>query len=485
MTKKTTMALCLGLSLNFAFGAVLPQEGQGPLFRSTDKQLEETFNWACNMAMSYAHDGNDPVGYWYEAALPQREAFCMRDVCHQSVGAQILGLARHNKNMLTHFVENISEEKDWCTYWEINRYNQPAPIDYKNDNEFWYNLCANPDVVQACLKMYEWTGDKDYLEDTRFTNFYDKSLDEYITRWQLSPEEIMSRPRFMNLPENFDPNYNFHACRGIASYVENFHGLSVGVDLIASLYAGYTAHARMALMNGQKKTARKDIVTAEASRALLDTQWWDAAHNRYQTFWTEEHKFYRGEGIPFLLWFGAVSRPERIRASVEDILQKEWNVENLSAFPALLYRFVYLSDAYRILVSLPHVDRCEYPEVSFGVIEGIVCGSAGILPSASESSIGTCYRLADKGQDIEVGRLPVFDGHITLRHSGAAKSRLENHTGRKITWKAAFPGAYSKVKAGKKTYKTIQTEDAKGNVTSTASIPLENGDSLTAEALKI
>lgn len=70
MTKKTTMALCLGLSLNFALGAVLPQEGQGPLFRSTDKQLEETFNWACNMAMSYAHDGSDPVGYWYEAALP-------------------------------------------------------------------------------------------------------------------------------------------------------------------------------------------------------------------------------------------------------------------------------------------------------------------------------------------------------------------------------------------------------------------------------
>lgn len=27
------------------------------------------------MALSYAHDGTDPVGYWYEAALLQREAF--------------------------------------------------------------------------------------------------------------------------------------------------------------------------------------------------------------------------------------------------------------------------------------------------------------------------------------------------------------------------------------------------------------------------
>jgi len=31
------------------------------------------------------------VGYWYEAALPGREAFCMRDVSHQSIGAETLG----------------------------------------------------------------------------------------------------------------------------------------------------------------------------------------------------------------------------------------------------------------------------------------------------------------------------------------------------------------------------------------------------------
>lgn len=104
------------------------------------------------MALSYVHDGSDPVGYWYEAALPQREAFCMRDVSHQSVGAQILGLAEHNKNMFGKFAKNISESKDWCTYWEINRYDKPAPADYANDKEFWYNLNANFDVIQACWK---------------------------------------------------------------------------------------------------------------------------------------------------------------------------------------------------------------------------------------------------------------------------------------------------------------------------------------------
>ena len=59
-------------------------------FTSSDKKLEETYKWAQQMALSYAHDRNDSVGAWYEAALPQREAFCMRDVSHQTVGAQIL-----------------------------------------------------------------------------------------------------------------------------------------------------------------------------------------------------------------------------------------------------------------------------------------------------------------------------------------------------------------------------------------------------------
>ena len=69
---------------------------------------------------------SDPVGPWYEAALPGREAFCIRDVSHQCIGAEILGQGKQNLNMLRKFVENISEAKDFCSYWEINRHNLPA-----------------------------------------------------------------------------------------------------------------------------------------------------------------------------------------------------------------------------------------------------------------------------------------------------------------------------------------------------------------------
>ena len=124
--------------------------------------------WAKEKALSYAHDDSDPVGFWYEAALPNREAFCMRDVSHQSVGAEILGLSKHNRNMLLKFAQNISESKDYASYWEIKRYNQPAPVDYESDRDFWYNLPANFDLIFTMNRLFEWTQDSTYIEHPSF-----------------------------------------------------------------------------------------------------------------------------------------------------------------------------------------------------------------------------------------------------------------------------------------------------------------------------
>lgn len=459
---------------------VLPQD-QISVFTSTNNDLEKTYNWARKMALSYAHDGTDPVGYWYEAALPQREAFCMRDVSHQSVGAHILGLEKHNKNMFTKFAENISEGKDWCSYWEINRYNEPAPADYTNDKEFWYNLNANFDVLQACYKMYEWTGDEDYLKNPTFTNFYDKSLNEYVKHWMLEPENIMDRPRYMHQPENFDLKNNFHTCRGLASYVENFRGLTLGVDLLASIYAGYNAHAKMSEICGDNVTAQKHREKAKDYQDIIENKWWDEENQYYQTFWTEDRTFHRGEGVPFVLWFDAAGNNKRINASVKDILSKEWNVENLSAFPALLYRLGYDDEAYNYLVSLPTMNRCEYPEVSYGVIEGCVGGLMGIVPSASKKSLTTCSHLADDSE-AQIENLPLWNGYITLKHNGKMVSTLTNNTGGNLKWNVSFMGEFSKISIDGKEYNTKISEDSKGNIISTAEFEIGNKQIIEAKA---
>ena len=133
-------------------------------FSCSDPKLTQAFQWAKEQALAYAFEG-DPVGKWYEAALPGREAFCMRDTAHQATGAHFLGLAEHTYNMLYKFAVNISPSRDWCSFWEIDRHDRPAPVDYTDDTDFWYNLPANFDVLDCCYRQYCWTGDRRYLED--------------------------------------------------------------------------------------------------------------------------------------------------------------------------------------------------------------------------------------------------------------------------------------------------------------------------------
>jgi len=188
----------------FVFIIGFSQSEKSVTFSSNIKELNTAFDWAKNKALSFANDGTDPVGYWYEAALPNREAFCMRDVSHQAIGAEILGLSKHNWNMLLKFTQNISKEKDYCSWWEINRYNKPAPVDYENDKDFWYNLPANFDVIYNAHRLYLWTGNKEYLNNSDFNNFYKLSLNEYVEHWDLGYDKVERRKRDMHLhkPEN-------------------------------------------------------------------------------------------------------------------------------------------------------------------------------------------------------------------------------------------------------------------------------------------
>lgn len=451
-------------------------------FASNDKTLEDCFQWAKKQALVYAHDGTDSVGFWYEAALPNREAFCMRDVSHQSVGAQILGLKAHNKNMFLKFAQNISESKDWCSYWEINRYNRPAPVDYANDREFWYNLNANFDVTLACLKMYEWTADDSFLKDKMFVNFFEKTYDKYVYHWQLDVPHLMTRPRFMHTPELFNPNKGFHACRGLASYVENFDGLNMSLDLICYLYAGYKTYSQMLLLNGKKQEAEMYADKAVEYQKLMENNWWNEEKHYYHTFHTTANEYYKGEGVTFALWTDAIFSAERIRYSVEELLSKEWNVENESYFPTLLYRYGYNKEAYDYLIKLRSNRRNAYPEVSYAWIEGLVGGYMGIKPEASTNSICTLFRAV--GDDTaEVTNVPVWNGSVSLQHKGHQESRLRNNTGKSFIWKACFLGTWSQAEVNGKKIAVEHIADILGNKFTVVKVKIGRDKELTVTVL--
>ena len=441
-------------------------------FTSTDTALTATFAWARDMAMSYVHDSGDPVGPWYEAALPGRHSFCMRDLAHQAVAGHLLGLDGHNRNMTGRIAANISGSKDWCSYWETERTGRPTPCDYANDKEFWYNLPANFDIMRACLELYEWTGDTDYLTHPDYVNFYRRTARDYASRWQLTPDSIMSRRRYMNTPEPFNPKNGFHTCRGLPSYAENFSGITVAVDLVGAARKGYEAYAELRRLGGDS-SGEAAFARGRAGDygELIENVWWDDSLGRYNTYYKEDGTFHRGEGLPYLLLIDAIGHKSE---AVADVLSRDWNVENLSAFPCFLYRLGYADKAHEILTSLPGVKRSDYPEVSFGAVEGIFRGLMGIEASASRGTVATCHRGAADVTDSATG-VPVAGGTVDVTHKGHTSSTLTNRTGRTLKWEASFAGSPAQLYSNGRKVRSSVSRDAAGNPVTTATVKVKPG----------
>jgi len=406
-------------------------------FHSSDTALSNAFSWAKDMALHYKAPPGDPVGPWYESALPPRDAFCMRDVSHQSIGAEILGMHPENRNMFTKFTGHISASKDWCSYWEIDKANRPSPSDYRNDREFWYNLNANFDVMDACWRTYLWTGDSLYLEGPAFLNFYDRTAHEYIEKWILQPDSLLLRPAYPNAPVPFNMEDAFHRCRGLPSYSEGIPNLKMGVDLVGALYRGLSSYAAILAKNGHSAASARYLTKARAYQAHIESDWWDSNAQLYHTHYTNDHQFGEAEGETFLLWFDVLKNAMRKKRTIEHLLSMDLNVENLSYLPLQYYRSGYEKEARSLILRLvsPATQRREYPEVSYGMVEAIVQGLMGVEVDARTRAVSTCYGSSDRAR-AQLVDLPVLNTTITLTHYGSGRSSIVNTGRHAIRWKA-------------------------------------------------
>jgi hypothetical protein len=465
-----------------SFSVVFAQE-TGVKFTSSDKEMERAFNWAKGMALHYKGNAADPVGPWYESALPPRAAFCMRDVSHQSIGAEILGLSRENNNMFTLFAKNISASKNWCSYWEINKTGKPAPEDYRNDQEFWYNLPANFDVLYATWRLYLWTGNKYYINDPAFIRFQEKSVGEYIDSWVLSADSLLNRPSHPNAPIPFNENDSFHRCRGLPSYSEGVPNLKTGADLVAALYRGLITYAAILAEKGQKKEAALYTQKAERYRQRLEADWWDEQNARYYTYYSNAGKFGKDEGETFLLWFDALKNTTRVKKTIEHIASKTWNVENTSYLPLLFYKNGYWDKArsYILYLSDSSTARREYPEVSFGVIEGIVQGLMGVVPDAQTNTISTVYKMNSTG-NAGIKHLALIHTMVDIAHINNHQSVITNTGKQSFKWKAMFYGRYRLAYANGISLSIKKKTDPQGRVISFVEVIVKPGKKINVKA---
>ncbi|MBK6459065.1 MAG: hypothetical protein IPF87_23790 [Gemmatimonadetes bacterium] len=449
-----------------ASGALQSSTSTAPLaLASDDVQLMKAFTWATRQATTYAFEG-DAVGPWFEAALPGRQAFCMRDVAHQAMGAHALGMQRHVRNMLRHFAAGISDARDWASLWEIDRHGQPAHADYRNDRDFWYNLPANFDVLDAAYRMFLWSDDPAYVTDPVFLNFYDRSVTDYVTRWSLGVDSVMTRARIMNRSLTRDPFAQFADTRGIPGYHEEGDHFVVGLDLLAAQYAGFAAYARIQEARGDFAATRLWLGRAEAVKTLVSTTWWDSSSQTFYDFLSTDHRLVHraaGQWNSAPLYWPVAADGAQARGALQGLVRqlqasRSAPIEEQSHHPEVLYRHGESDLAYDQIMDLTRADRArrEYPEVSFSVVGAVVTGLMGVsvdpvppggdsalLPYFANRHVMTLSQLTPKSGWVELRHLPVRANDVTIRHDGRSASEFTNHRGPALVWQAAFPGRVS------------------------------------------
>ena len=431
----------------FEGGGAEAHSAEGALeFDSSDTTLVRGFQWAKGQALAYVRDG-DPVGPWYEASLPGRNAFCMRDVSHMSTGAHFLGLGVRTRNMLHRFAEHISASKQWCTWWEITREGKPAPVDYNNDHDFWYDLPANFDVLDTCYRQWLWTRDDAYLDDI-FLNYYRRTVTDYVEQWDHNKDGLLE-----HLPQ--------YGHMGIGTYDEDLaNDVLVGADLIAAQYAAYCCYAGFQRARNQDAVAKEFTAKADALKSLYNRDWWDASSNSYRAALGEDGTFHKdlkastGRGdIEFPLYYGLTESGPKTRASL-DVLEKclqldeaaidgvIGGVEGRSYLPDLFYKYGRSQSGYTALVAMmnPILKRREYPEVSYTVIGNLGSGLMGIRPSPNSEAIETYPQLNSDTGWAAMHHVPAGNNVVSIRHTENRETTLSNERGPAIAWRASFPG---------------------------------------------
>lgn len=452
-------------------------------FATSDGQLEKGFDWAKRQCMAFAFD-DDPVGPWYEAAEPGREAFCMRDTAHQAMGAHALGLIRHNHNMLRRFAENVSDARDWCSLWEIDRYNRPAPVDYRDDAEFWFNLPANFDILDCCYRMYLWSGDLSYVNDPVFLNYYEHTVTDYVRRWALDLDEVMTRPRLLNVRGMPVAGKKFQVNRGIPGYDEQDHDYTLSVEVLACQYAAYVAYARIQAVRGDAERAAALQRQADAVKALVNTTWWNEAQGAYYSRLDGEHHL-QGRAGTGLLYRGIVDDPTRIAAALRD---GRASVE-------VLYRYGDPDAAYARMIDIAFGGRSrrEYPEVPFSWVGALVNGTMGIDLEATsavqawtegywvQAVVRTQSGLGTKVGWAELRNLPIRANEVTVRHEGLRKTTFTNQHGPALLWKAMFAGKHDALLVNGRSVKAKLDRDAVGRDVSWVRVTVGGGGTSTVE----
>jgi hypothetical protein len=415
---------------------------------SSSQYLVDAFNWNKSKALRCVVTGKSNNIPCYQAAYSDRDCFCIRDACHQSEGAALLGLNAENLSMWRTFARLQTAARGYFTVWEVN-FSGGIYLcgggDYQSDEIFIRMIPGMPELVEKAYALYLWSGDESWIKDPVLTDFYESTMNKCLKQVDDNNDGI-GEGHFNDIQ---GPNGSY--CEGSA------HGFGVGGDNISSTWAAYNAYAKLLTAMGKIPEASASREKARNIKGHYDKDWWS----------TEGNCYYSGRSIGLDRWFTefnqwsketymfqatkCIAEPGAKADALLDRIhnnylanRKKYNFESFTYLPESFYKYGRNDRGWYWLKCIMD-SHYNYPEVSMTAIGFIATGTMGIKPDAPRHAVATLGRLTADVAWVQLAGIPVGSHKVQIKHENNNNTTTLVHTSgpQDLMWEACFPGSYA------------------------------------------
>jgi hypothetical protein len=408
---------------------------------SSSKTLNDGFVWAKKTALSYVRTGQNS-GYIasYEAALPGRNAFCIRDIEHMALGAHFLGLDNENLTMMKAFAGTATAASDYVPAWHIDFYGKIWERGHQVPTVF--------DAIWASYKQYLWTGNREWIDSPALFNFYKNSVTNYISRHDgnIAGNGIADAP-------GVDGWSN--TCTYNEGSVDKFKEAGDGIGM---QYQGFKSYAEILRARGD--IAGSDSYMAKANDILnmfRSNFWAGSTYYRGRRSLSSYSAGY-GRENSFLMPATELTEPGvRTTNYLQFIYDNcaDDNGEAKSYLPEAFYPYGEREKGWFWLKS-NYNSRWEYPEISYTCIGNTIRWLMGVSADAPANFVLTLPQLPSEITWIEADNVLIGSKKVKVRHDNNTKTTLTNRSGATINWEARFYGNFPNLfVAGKSVAATV------------------------------
>ncbi|MCP1306914.1 NPCBM/NEW2 domain-containing protein [Paenibacillus tyrfis] len=410
-----------------------------------------------------------------------REAFCVRDIAHQSAAGHLLNMDNQNYSMFNAFAKSAKSNTSnpYWPYWSFDFFGNGYYMD-----KDWRELPFPFEIVQKGYEQYLWTGQKKWI-GLKDDGTVDPNSDLYTYYTNV----------FTNFMNNQDQNHNGVAdeTKQLATYHEfdpsGPDKLFESGDGIGSQYQALLAYSKILEARGDATGATTYLTKANNLRSYFESYWYSG--DRYvrgitingtrKTDFGHENSFF----MPLKLITDQGARTDSYLNFIDQsITAKQLNVEAKTYIPEMFYLHGKNDLAWKWMKNLM-TNQHPYPEVSFTFVSNTITGMMGVQPDAPNQKVATVPRLTSEVPWVQADHVRIGGNDLKVRHDGNYKTTLTNNSGAAINWEAQFYGDSSQLKVTNGATTNTQTashKDLNGKNVSYVTVSVPAGRSVTVEA---